>query len=57
MDLHHMLNVRVRFMYVCSTHGSVTISLEVHANIKLLGCMMEVFHSSFGTFHCHLLTA
>lgn len=41
-------------MYACSTHSSMTISLEVHTNIKLQGCVMKVFHSSFGTLHYYL---
>lgn len=32
----------------------MTISLEVHTNIKLLGCVMKVLHSSFSTPHYYL---
>lgn len=27
----------------------MTVGLEVHTNIKLLGCVMKVLHSSFST--------
>lgn len=41
-------------MQVCSTHSSMTIGLKVHADIKLLGCVMKVLHSSFSTPHYDL---
>lgn len=32
----------------------MTVGLEVHADIELLGCMMKVLHSSFSTPQDHL---
>ena len=30
------------------------VGLEVNTNVKLLGCMVKVFHSGLGTPHYHL---
>lgn len=32
----------------------MAIGLEVHANIKLLGCMVKVLYSSFSAPHYYL---